>query len=266
MAILKGSLGFKGEHGDSAYELAVKNGYEGTEEEWIEHFGLDLSTYIKGSDVVDNLTSTYTTRPLSANQGKQLDTAKQDKLVSGTNIKTINNNTLLGSGNINLPTTSEVGDVTDLETTAEDVVGAINELDGDIGDLNFLNTTAKDSVVNAINEIQTEVDNSGWVNLTSEKGSWSSLRYRKIGKIVTIEGYASSYTWSGNSEIFASIPEGIRPSVIKYIYGYSVSKTMSRLYVAPGCAIGIDWMIGITNGANYTGDTWLSFSVTYMLD
>lgn len=266
MAILKGSLGFKGEHGDSAYELAVKNGYEGTEAEWIEHFGLDLSGYVQTTDVVDNLTSTYTTRPLSAKQGKELDTAKQDKLVSGTNIKSINNNSILGTGNINLPSTSEVGDVANLETTATDVVGAINELDGDIGDLSFLNTTAKNSVVNAINEIQAEVDNSGWVNLTSEKGSWSSLRYRKVGKIVTIEGYASSYTWGGSNEIIASIPEEIRPTVIKYIYGFSASKTMSRLYVAPGGGLGIDWMIAITNGANYTSDTWLAFCITYMLD
>lgn len=33
---------------------------------------------------------------------KSLDTNKQDLLVSGTNIKTINNNSLLGSGNISI--------------------------------------------------------------------------------------------------------------------------------------------------------------------
>ena len=32
----------------------------------------------------------------------EIDTAKQDKLVSGTNIKTINGNSVLGSGNINI--------------------------------------------------------------------------------------------------------------------------------------------------------------------
>lgn len=53
-----------------------------------------------------------------------LNTYKQDKLVSGTNIKTINNNSLLGSGNINL-TASDVGalanttTINDLTTTAQ---------------------------------------------------------------------------------------------------------------------------------------------------
>lgn len=36
--MLKGQLGWKGERGYSAYEIAVQNGYEGTEEEWAESF------------------------------------------------------------------------------------------------------------------------------------------------------------------------------------------------------------------------------------
>lgn len=157
MAILKGSLGFKGETGDSAYQLAVKNGYEGTEAEWIAHFGLDLSGYVQTSDVEDNLTSAYTTRPLSAKQGKVLNDSKQDKLTSGTTIKTINSNSLLGSGNISLPTTTEVGDVANLTTTATTVVGAINELDAKEGSLVDLTTTDDSSLVNAINELYDEI-------------------------------------------------------------------------------------------------------------
>lgn len=49
----RGAVGFKGETGMSAYELAVKNGYQGTEQEWIDHFGLDLTDYIKTSEVFD---------------------------------------------------------------------------------------------------------------------------------------------------------------------------------------------------------------------
>lgn len=69
---LEGELGYKGERGYSAYEIAVKNGYEGTEQDWIDHFGLDLTDYIKDTDIVDNCESTTTTKPLSANQGKRL--------------------------------------------------------------------------------------------------------------------------------------------------------------------------------------------------
>ena len=97
---------------------------------------------IKGSDasvtIVDNLTSDSSTSALSAKQGKALNTnkvatsaiatswgsttsdskvpseklakdtldGKQATLVSGTNIKTINNNSLLGSGNIDIQSSS----------------------------------------------------------------------------------------------------------------------------------------------------------------
>ena len=97
---------------------------------------------IKGSDasvtIVDNLTSTSSTSALSAKQGKVLNDnkvetsaiatswggttsdakvpseklaktsldAKQATLVSGTNIKTINNNSILGSGNLEIQSSS----------------------------------------------------------------------------------------------------------------------------------------------------------------
>ena len=37
--LLKGTLGFKGEKGDSAYDIAVKNGFEGTEQDWLATLG-----------------------------------------------------------------------------------------------------------------------------------------------------------------------------------------------------------------------------------
>ena len=55
-----------------------------------------------GMSVINNLTSTSTSDALSANMGRTLNNNKQDKLVSGTNIKTINNQSLLGSGNIDI--------------------------------------------------------------------------------------------------------------------------------------------------------------------
>lgn len=97
-----------------------------------------IGTALQPADVIDNLTSTATEKPLSAAQGKALndnkqntidgshklsadlvnDTSttnkfvtasekttwndKQDALVSGTNIKTINNESILGTGNISI--------------------------------------------------------------------------------------------------------------------------------------------------------------------
>lgn len=69
---LEGELGYKGERGYSTYELAVLNGFEGSLQDYLDHYGVDLSNYISTNDVVDNLTSTTTNYPLSANQGKVL--------------------------------------------------------------------------------------------------------------------------------------------------------------------------------------------------
>lgn len=59
---------------------------------------------------------------------------KQDKLVSGTNIKTINNNSLLGSGNISLEATPEISIGT--TTPSGDEVLWINPEDTPSGSLN----------------------------------------------------------------------------------------------------------------------------------
>lgn len=55
---------------------------------------------------------------------------KQDKLVSGTNIKTINSTSLLGSGNIAISTFTPVTTPTSLaaEATLEQVIAAYNNL------------------------------------------------------------------------------------------------------------------------------------------
>lgn len=66
----------------------------------VSAFGIGESA--ESLSVIDNLTSTATTDALSANQGRILNEGKQETLVSGTNIKTINNISLLGSGNIDI--------------------------------------------------------------------------------------------------------------------------------------------------------------------
>ena len=76
---LEGELGYKGERGYSTYELAVQNGFEGTLEDYLDHYGVDLSNYVSTDDVVDNLTSDTTNYPLSAKQGKELKTLVDSK-------------------------------------------------------------------------------------------------------------------------------------------------------------------------------------------
>lgn len=68
-------------------------------------FGAEEYTGYTELSVIDDLTSTATTDALSANMGRVLAgmvDEKQDILESGVNIKTINNQSLLGSGNIDI--------------------------------------------------------------------------------------------------------------------------------------------------------------------
>lgn len=119
--IVEGSLGFKGERGYSAYEIAVQNGYIGTEEEWLEHLAGETTNYVSTSDVVDNLTSTYTTRPLSANQGKQLK-ALVDSKASPSAITALEDEIY-----DNVYTKTDIGSIPSLNTSVKSsIVGAIN--------------------------------------------------------------------------------------------------------------------------------------------
>ena len=69
-------------------------------------YGLGTSSNYGHVKIIDNLNqnSNQDGLALSAHQGQVLDTNKQDTLISGTNIKTINNQSLLGSGNLSVIT------------------------------------------------------------------------------------------------------------------------------------------------------------------
>lgn len=69
-------------------------------------------SYLSSDNVVDNLNSTSSTSVLSAKQGKILNDNKQDLLISGTNIKTINSQSLLGNGDITISGEIELIDTT----------------------------------------------------------------------------------------------------------------------------------------------------------
>ena len=68
--------------------------------------------------VNNTLTSTSTTEALSAAQGKVLQDSKQTTLVSGTNIKTVNNQSILGSGNLDISSDYYLVSKTSFNTTS----------------------------------------------------------------------------------------------------------------------------------------------------
>lgn len=85
----------------TAYHFLTTRGtyfYEG----YVSGSTSGFNKVLSDRDIKDVLTSTDTKSVLSANQGKILNESKQDTLVSGTNIKTINNQSILGSGNLDI--------------------------------------------------------------------------------------------------------------------------------------------------------------------
>lgn len=118
-------------------------------------------------------------------------------------------------------------------------------------------------------EINYDVSDTGWQSLTTSKGTWTLLKYRKIGNIVNVVGHASAYTWSGSSgdtivTAANGLPAGCRP-VSNIYFNANVSGTrLARGYIGTGGNIGIDWVANISNGSNYTSSTWLNFNITYI--
>lgn len=164
----RGALGYKGERGYSAYELAVQNGYEGTEQDWIDHFGLDLSGYLKTTDTVNNLSSSSTVYPLSAYQGRYLKNY----------IDTYRDN--------------EIGETVDLDTTSKVVVNAINEVNtkaesnkSNIGTLSSLDTTANTDLVSAINEVLDTTNDNSQIYYNGALTNISTLQIDVINTNVT---------------------------------------------------------------------------------
>ena len=85
----------------TAYHFLTTRGtyfYEG----YVSGSTSGFNKVLSDRDIKDVLTSTDTKSVLSANQGKILNESKQDTLVSGTNIKTINGSSILGSGDISV--------------------------------------------------------------------------------------------------------------------------------------------------------------------
>ena len=125
-----------------------------------------------------------------------------------------------------------------------------------------MGVATKQYVDNAISATDT-----GWVNLTPLVGSWTILRCRRIGNMVTVEGHISSYAFSGSATNVSTLSEQYRPvGKTEYFYGFEGGRRMSRWYITAAGTLGIDWVANISDGSIYTGDTWHNFTITYMVD
>lgn len=148
---------------NNLYQRISEAGFDGTEDEMIKNLvseasapdnatsiptkdpGVTIQNSLDGlssnledlsGEVAVNATHIQELQTLTDEQGEKLDSldkemaTKQAKLVSGTNIKTINSTSLLGSGNIAISTFTPVTTPTSLATdaTLEQVIAAYNNL------------------------------------------------------------------------------------------------------------------------------------------
>ena len=289
------------------------------------------------------------------------DSTKQDTLVSGTNIKTINNTSILGSGNISIggggtatdvkingtsitsggeadiitegtynSSTNKIATMSDIPVSDVQIGGTsilssgvanirstgtynatsnklVDELslkwstgvNNSVGDMIwsssgtykvgqlvsygyaiYRNKTGSNDPMNSPNIDTTNweetkgildiVRDTGWVNLTYSAGTWTYLRYRVVGKMVYVEGYASALQYSGSTLTIVNttnaIPSAYRPEYTKYFYGFIGGSRMCRMWVNTNGTIGLDWSLNISNGSNYTTSNWCAFSYSYMID
>lgn len=109
---------------------------------------------------------------------------------------------------------------------------------------------------------------SGWINLTINQGTWDYAKIRKIGKIVEIRAYSSSFGTPSGTTVF-TLPTGFAPT--EYIYafganGWTTAPTISRWVVTPSGTISIDWSLSFVDGTNLTTNTWKRFNIIYFID
>lgn len=145
--------GLRGEDGLSAYEIALQNGFEGTEAEWLESLKGEPGSG-GGVTIVDNLTSASTTSALSANQGRVLNTALSDKVdkVAGKGLSTEDYTTVEksklatiadGANNYTHPATHSIIEVDGLQSALGDKAnGTHQHSKTDISDFPTLATVA----------------------------------------------------------------------------------------------------------------------------
>lgn len=135
------------------------------------------------------------------------------------------------------------------------------------GDLENLNTTDKSNLVNAINEVNSNLGlDTGWVSITPATGTWVSLRYRVIGKLVQIMGYASSLTVSnGSAGVVGGVPTAYMPSISVYGVATGASAWIGRANVnTVNGNISID--AARTVSGAYTGSGYCGFNIMYFID
>ena len=110
------------------------------------------------------------------------------------------------------------------------------------------------------------ITDTGWVSITPATGTWTSLRYRVIGKLVQVMGYASSLSVSnGSAGVVGTVPSAYMPTISAYGVATGASAWTGRANVNSTNGNIIIDAARTVSGA-YTGSGYCGFSVMYFLD
>lgn len=125
-------------------------------------------------------------------------------------------------------------------------------------------------ILDLIDTKEDKISDTGWIDITPSKGTWAVLRYRVIGKTVYVEGNASSFTWTGSGgDTFATnfLPSQYSPPIWSRHWLTRIAGTrIGLLFITTNGNIGIDYIVNINNGSNYTSAVGIDFQISYLLD
>ena len=227
--------GEKGDTGYSAYEIAVKNGYEGTEEEWLESLkaeALDseeveriLSKWIENHSTDISITGTNDLLSVTKTTNTSTSgTISQDFIIELSN-KLITDDSLSGSVNDiieqwkstqNLVTSEDISGLvttTDLVNyvSNDSLSGSVNDILNEwIVDKEYIDETKFNELLNNISSINSITGSNDLINITETNTTVSGIKYKDYelslsNKIITndnISGILAS--WANDSELITS--------------------------------------------------------------
>lgn len=202
----------------------------------------------------DNAENSSTPTPSELEQLESILTNKQDKLVSGTNIKTINNQSILGEGNINIEGGGSTG-TSDYESLQNkpsinniDLIGnkTLNELgiqpkgnyanSGDIptklseltNDCSFIDAEADPTVPTHVKNI-TQANIENWNNKSNFSGNYNDLTNKPTIPSEVTETTVSNWGFTKNTGTYSKPSGGIPKTDLASAVQTSLSKADTAL-------------------------------------
>lgn len=177
------------------------------------------------SDSVSSSSTDLAATPNAVKQAYDLAYGKQDALVSGTNIKTINSQSLLGSGNINISTG---GTATDVQVNGSSITSN--------GVANIVTETAYNASTNKIATKSDIPDVSSFITKNVNDLTYYYTKTEVDGKVSAV------YKYKGTVSTYANLPSS--GQVIGDVYNVEQADTTHGIKAGDNVAwTGTDWDI-----------------------